>query len=541
MTYSLLDPNDWEAWQRQQQDSEALGTLLPPDSGLGGPPPMAAYQAPPHAEMAPLQLDTGPDWSDALGVGTTALATLADLGLNHGRGTGQILAAGGQFGQARAEQRLRGTQDALAYEEKRAQLDKSNKYNDYLYANMAQRGQNQSTLAQQRGQNIDLRARDVGVKEANSARAAENQDPTPFIAWAKDRGYDLSGLKTMSQARSAMGPLTKEWDLEHAGEKAQAARTGTIQADLNAAPDTTAVAAGRAAAVQTATQGGKLELVDETARAKAKAEQDVAGDKQIGNADIADQNVWKNVSTKGYNDANDIAMSRAVFKHAMDDMAAIRARSGTQVVPSGDKTAYDSAQSAASSSLSTLFKTGVISEPEYRRYVDRIPNSGMSVGSVWGAATNQDVVGDQISGTRDELLGIFDTGLKQYGLKAKGTAQPSAADQPLPPDRITGPVSGGFDVPGNLGVAGTRRPQSVPDFPGSNGMAGTNPPYVGPTRYSGPPTGSPQHPFPKPGGATQLPRAQPNPDGTFTLPGGLRPYSAQEVQQFIQMGALAPL
>src|SRR3954469_5710438 len=147
------DDSDLEDWIRQQAESGALDDLASPSPMQ----PLAAYQAPQHAEMAPLKLDTGPDWSDALGAGTTALAALADLGLNHGHGTGQILAAGGQFGQARAEQRLKGTQEALSYEQKRAELDKSNRYNDYLFANMAQRGQNQSTLAQQRAQNIDLR------------------------------------------------------------------------------------------------------------------------------------------------------------------------------------------------------------------------------------------------------------------------------------------------------------------------------------------------------------------------------------------------
>jgi hypothetical protein len=474
------DDSDLEDWIRQQAESGALDDLASPSPMQ----PLAAYQAPQHAEMAPLKLDTGPDWSDALGAGTTALAALADLGLNHGHGTGQILAAGGQFGQARAEQRLKGTQDALSYEQKRAELERQNNYNDYLYASLGHRADTAATNDAHKVTSEGLRGREVAVKEAGSGRAdakverdtnADSGYADEFRNMLYDSGavprgkYDGASYEQMKADQPAAGRM---WEFQHAGDKAAAQTTGRIGAELDAEPDTTAAAARKAAAEQAATQGGKLELVDETARAKAKADQDIAGDKQIGNADVADPNVWKNVSTKGYNDANDIAMSRATFKKAMDDMATIRARAGTQVVPSGDKTAYDSAQSAASSSLSTLFKTGVISEPEYRRYVDRIPNSGMSMGSVWGAATGQDVVGDQIAGTRDELLGIFDTGLRQYGLKPKGAGKPSAAADSLPPDRITGPVTDSFDVPGNLGVTGRPGVRNTPDFPGGMRRAG---------------------------------------------------------------------
>src|SRR3990172_2219944 len=121
MNYSPYDDDeDLDAWITQQANDASLSGLLEPDSF--GSQPMPMYQAPPRTEMAPLNYDTGPDWSDALGAGTTALAALADLGLNKGKGTGQILAAGGQFGQARAEQRLRGTQDAIGYEQQRARM-----------------------------------------------------------------------------------------------------------------------------------------------------------------------------------------------------------------------------------------------------------------------------------------------------------------------------------------------------------------------------------------------------------------------------------
>lgn len=200
------DDSDLEDWVRQQAESGAL-------DDLASPSPMAAFQPPPHAEMAPLKIDTGPDWSDALGAGTTALAALADLGLNHGRGTGQILAAGGQFGQARAEQRLKGTQEALNYEQKRAELERQNNYNDYLYANLAKRtGATGTTTAYQQSQ-LDAR------KATESRLEQERQDR---IANSKAADEDRDAART---DREQQFQLSLE-DRKLARESAEAERAG---------------------------------------------------------------------------------------------------------------------------------------------------------------------------------------------------------------------------------------------------------------------------------------------------------------------------
>jgi hypothetical protein len=477
MTYSPFgtDDSDLEDWIRQQAESGALDDLASPSPMQ----PMAAYQAPPHAEMAPLKLDTGPDWSDALGAGTTALAALADLGLNHGHGTGQILAAGGQFGQARAEQRLKGTQEALSYEQKRAELDKSNRYNDYLFANMAQRGQNQSTLAQQRAQNIDLRGRDVSVKEANSARAEENQDPSEFIAWAKDKGYDLAGLQTMSQARSAMGPLMKEYDLAHAGEKSKAQTEGRIGAELDNADVLGDAAASKAGKVAAAQLPYKTEGAEQGAAARVRGTQQ--GERDVGagmnipglvavDPDAAAQSAGDDVTRRKIQDfGGNIKNAR----DAIAEMKAIREQYGTEL-PGNAKTRFDMAKAAVSAAMSNIGATGTLSKDEREYYQSMIPN--LSLG--WMDALRPggtDIKQQQLQGALDEFTKLGNGKLRAYGwgLDTGGNRpQPSAASDPLPPDRITGPVTDSFNVPGNLGVTGRPGVRNTPDFPGGMRRAG---------------------------------------------------------------------
>lgn len=518
MTYSR-SPFDnqygLDEWIRQQAESAPLDALAAPDSGLSAPPPMAAFQPPPHADMAPLQLNTGPDWSDALGVGTTALASLADLALNHGRGTGQILAAGGQFGQARAEQRLRGTQDALAYEEKRAQLDKSNRYNDYLFANMAQRGQNQQTIAQQRGQNIDLRARDVGVKEANSGRAdakvtrdtnAASDYAQQFRDWATERGLAQPGdLDKMSyeQMKSANPALLKAWEFDHTGDKAQAARTGTIAADLAAAPDTTAVAADRAGKVAAAEAPYKVSVAEGSAAARERGQQTgkeqasaglsipglIETDPQAATRSKSDPTTLRKIQDSGG--------ALAAARSALQDMAALRKQYGTEL-PGEAKTRFDMAQVSINGALTELGRTGVLSDKERAYYMSMIPD--LSLG--WTDALRPggvDIKQKQLAGALQEFGNLANGKLRAYGYgldTGSGRPQPSAA----------GPANYGPDAghPSNLGVTG-----SVPTFratPGG-GAATARGDAVGPV--GGMASGSTG------GGTLLLPSGRPAP-GTLT-------------------------
>lgn len=162
------DDDDLDAWMQQQAQDASLSGLLEPEQQpmvqQFASQPGSSIHLPPErsSSMADIKTDYGaPDWTDALGLGTTALAALADLGLNHGRGTGQILSAGGAFGQARGEQRLRQTQDMIGYEEKRAAADKSNRYQDYLFANLAQKQRGASPGQITANQQAQLDARKV--------------------------------------------------------------------------------------------------------------------------------------------------------------------------------------------------------------------------------------------------------------------------------------------------------------------------------------------------------------------------------------------
>lgn len=436
MNYGLDEDDDLNRWVTQQATEASLQGLLEPDAGYGPP---ATFQPPAHAEMAPLNIDTGPDWSDALGAGTIGLAALADLGLNHGRGTGQILASGANFGAARAQQRLQQTQDALSYEEKRAQLEKSNRYNDYLYASMAQRGQNQGLSAALRAESNQTAAQNAATKAHGESRQTTNDDPTPFIAWAKEKGYDLEGLQSMSAARAALGPLMKEWDLAHADDRARATAEGRIGAELDNADALGDAAATKAAKVEQATEPGAIRKIEAGAIAKARADRSAAGEKSYANVDVVDPNVVSSLNTKQVNDMNDLSQTKVQFEKAMNDMAEIQSRNGMQVMPSGDKAAYDTAQAAAIGSLTKLFATGVLAEPEYKRMKERIPSSGISAGGVMGT------VGDQISSTRDELSGVFDAALSQFGVRGKkqGQEQPPRLGGGVSQANGARPMSGG--------------------------------------------------------------------------------------------------
>lgn len=423
--YSLLDDEDEDSWEARRREIAELGALLPPEGGdFAGldvpiPPPYAAYQPPPPAQMAPLEVESGPDWTDALNVGLVGLGGLVDLAANKGRNFGAIAASGAHYGAERAGQRVAQEKDRLAYEERRAQLERQNAYNDLQNRQLQYRMQHDVEQGARADRRIGISAQNAATGERKAELSETKEDPSELIAWAAERGFDLSGLETMGQARAALGPLVKQWELETADDRAAAAERGRTTTEIAMSPVTTAVAANRARAIGEATEPVETRKIRAGAIAKADADRQVAGEKSIANADIGDPNVWSTVAgtPKLLNDANETARARVVFKKAMDDMAAIQARAGVEVLPSADKAAYQTAQAGAIGSLTTLFQTGVINEQEYRRYIERIPEIGISPGAAMGGVTGQNVVGQQIAATRDELLGIFGAALSQYGLK----------------------------------------------------------------------------------------------------------------------------
>jgi hypothetical protein len=56
----------YNPWSDYEDEERALyGLAEPMDYGGGASMPMPQFEPPPHAEMAPLNIDTGPDWSYA--------------------------------------------------------------------------------------------------------------------------------------------------------------------------------------------------------------------------------------------------------------------------------------------------------------------------------------------------------------------------------------------------------------------------------------------------------------------------------------------
>ena len=508
MNFSLLDDPELDELDRMRRENEALGTLLPTPDYIAAPSP-AAFQPPPHAEMAPLQIDNGPDWSDALGAGTTALAALADLGLNHGRGTGQILAAGGAFGQARADQRLRQTQDALAYEQKRAELEKSNRYNDYLYASLGQRAQNQQALQQSREGNLALRGRDVAVKEANSARAdskvaretnADSDYAQPMREWAEQRGLiqpgEWNGL-SYEQMKAAKPEAARIWEFDHAGERAKATRGGALAADIENADAIGDVKASQAGKIAAAQAPYKVQTAEDSAAARERGQQRGKEQAASGLTIPGLIETDANAATRAKADPvtlrkiQDSGGALATARDALAEMIQIRKQYGTEL-PGNAKSRFDLAQVAINGALTELGRTGVLSNEERNYYMLMVPN--LSLG--WTDALRpggRDIKLEQLNGAQSEFTNLANGKLRAYGYGLDDGSHPPPAASPEVAD-----ATGWQDTVAPLGG---RSVQSTPDFPGSNGRAGTNPPYTGPTQYSGPPTGSRQHPFPKGGAA----------------------------------------
>jgi len=461
---SLLDDEDWRALDNQRLENDALGHLTEP---LGaGLPSMPAHNYGGGVSMPPLELDSGPDWSDALGAGVTGLAAVADLVGNHGHGTGQILASGNAYAAARADQRVKQQQAAMDYEEKRAALARQNQYNDYLYASLAQRGNTANTAHADRTRSQDQRDVDLARKQATENRQTENQDPSEFIAWAADRGYDLHGLQTMAQARAAMGPLTKQWDLEHAGEKAGAAESGRIAAQLDNAEALGDVAATKAGKVAAAELPYKTAGAEQGAAARVRGQQQ--GERDVGaglripglvpiDADTAAQSAGDDVTRRKI---EDFGGNLSNARDAIAEMLAIRKQYGTEL-PGNAKTRFDMAKAAVSAAMSNIGATGTLSKDEREYYQSMIPN--LSLG--WTDALRpggRDIKQEQLQGALTEFTQLGNGKLRAYGW---GLDDGTSSSAPA----VSGASS---DLPTNFGVTGAPGVRNMPDFPGGARRAG---------------------------------------------------------------------
>jgi hypothetical protein len=443
--------------------------------------------------MPELNIDSGPDWSDALGAGTTALAALADLGFNKGRGTGNILAAGGQFAQARGEQRLAQTKEALNYEEKRAALDRSNRHDDYLYANMAQRGQQGAVKLDQAGQRIEIAGQNAGTKAKGEARQTrkEDRDTNPesdyrdaFADTLIKQGMATSAeLKNLSyeQMKADYGAQARKFDLEHAGEKAGNAATGRINAENALAGETGAAkateygaqtpgAVDRARQTAAATAPYKVDVAEDSAAARVRGQQ--AGERQVGGGIRVPGLVPTDpeVAAQNAGDPATLAKIQAIggplasARDALKEMIAIRKQYGTEL-PGNAKSRFDMAQVAINGAMTKIGETGVLSNEERNYYMSMIPS--LTLG--WTDALRpggKDIKAEQLAGAAQEFGNLANGKLRAYGWGLDSGAPQQAAPMPGAPPPQVGP--GQFDVPGNLGVMGTRNDRTgAAPIPGS--------------------------------------------------------------------------
>lgn len=474
--FSLRDEDEEERRRRQLQELAAVQSRANAMQAPQAPQAMPETLRPQLSALLPRDDEMDYRWrnaeqaaldksgylgSQSYGVGEAvrdfaplAIGGTLDVLLNKGRGLGVLTGAAMEANATEAVRRQKQAQAAgdfaLSARDQREStrngpLDAA--YKQAQIENWQAQDERARLNIENRGRNTDLRAVMQQYKlDPNNPEAVSKARLIQELS-----NVDMSGLSNAAQA-SLMSLLSGNQKLENAQPIAAASAQGRIDTELANEPATTAAAARKAAAEASA-----------RTRATASAERADSSEEDIGNSEITDPKVWASASrnTTSVGNANKIAAAAAQFDQAMGDMSALQAKNGTMVMPSGDKSAYDAAQTAAIGGLTTLFQTGVINEQEYKRYIQRIPESGVSKGSVYGAITDKNVVGEQIAGTRGELLKIFDRGLGQYGRRYKA---PSAQPQNSP-----SPAAGAG--PENLGVTGGRRISDTPAIPLGGGVS----------------------------------------------------------------------
>lgn len=479
-----------------QDEDEALNEFISSQAQRARPQldyeePLPAPERPSAADQLRSMKDDDSPWDAVTNYGIPAIAALLDTATNKGRGVGSILQSAGIQANQRAVGRRELAQDKLRYLDDDARRAQQQKMLDYNWASLANRqGQGWERINLQ-GEGLDLRkkAQDFALNPDNEQAqrgAAKTQELT---------GVDVNGLNSRQQGQ--MAPVVgRIQGAALAPETAGRVKQTQIDTELANHPRTEAAAASQAGAV-----------ADSTTRAKSAAERDIGASTPVANGSIENRDVWGALNDSQRSQALKTLESRNVFEHALATMMEIQKRAGVQNLPSGDKATYDAAHGAAVSQLSTLYNTGVISAEEYKRMSDRLPQSGglkTSAAAAVGWATGQDnVVGDMLAGAGSETLKELDAKLSTFGLRGGGqqapAPKPSAAQPPPTARGATGPMPqpsypDGTPAPGgeNLGVMGTRNPNSVPSFQPEPGAPRAKPGGMARMRTVIGPDGSPE-------------------------------------------------
>lgn len=501
MNYGFDEDQDLDQWMQQQAQDASLSGLLEPEqqpmaAQFPGMPGGNVHMPPQGSSMPDIHVDNGPDWTDALGAGTTALAAIADLAGNHGRGTGQILSAGNAFGQARAEQRLRGTQDMIGYEEKRAATEKSNRYNDYLMQNMVQRGNNQQRVAVQRDTSNATAARNATTKETAEGRQGAKVDRDTnadseyadqfrnmlYDSGAVERGkYDGASYEQMKADQPTAGRM---WEFQHAGDKAKATASGRIEAEIENGDAIADLAGDKAANIEAKTRPGFVERAKEG----AKAREDVTGNiaNREGQQTQARMNKFRDETEKS---RPQIQLARAV-ENVMSQY------------PEGDD--------APGAGMWDSFKSNKLNDQDAMVVRNATQNMTDLVARVRSGAAVPPPEFESIARFVDGGTGATEQEFRIAWAATVNSLKSELLQQAAGRDADARTVLGS-DSDWALGAP----PVPVARGAARGGMANAT-------------------------GDGGLPRAIPLGNGMFQLPGGHRPYNAQEVQQFIQMGKLAP-
>jgi len=394
MNYSPYDDDeDLDAWITQQANDASLSGLLEPDSF--GAQSMPMYQAPPHTEMAPLNYDTGPDWSDALGAGTTALAALADLGLNKGKGTGQILAAGGQFGQARAEQRLRGTQDAIGYEQQRARMQ----YEQGLRSRNDEIAR--GNLAARNAEIGEMRARRLGKGGAAGGESA-----------ARANYLESQAYKNWNAVPETADPAEAEY---------RRAQTEKLRAETEVLKNP-ALAAAKPDSPDLAYRKGRDAERDEADRAKADAEAAELAELRtpLQGTKITNEGLWNTASgdkVQRRKLAEGVNAYQSAWR-ALERMKEIRSDSGTEITKSAASGEYKTLSNELLAAVGTAANAGVLQPSDITRFQEQVPELSPQWSDLMRLIPgHSDPTLDSLKGTGDALRGSARVKAGGYGFE----------------------------------------------------------------------------------------------------------------------------
>lgn len=452
MGFYDYNPDDEERQRGYQPD--ALDALV------GGPD---AYQAQAHDEVAQERGAAGGAGDDpSIFNRDTILATLLDMGMNRGRGIGQIVSA-------TANNIEHDRQAKLAHQNRLEELQLHGQYGQSPEALALQRARIDAQLKAEAGKNaradaVNKRILGLNTPDSEIGQGAAAQAGNKAHAVAEGRAGVRYAHDDDEAARAAL-----------IAEKQAGAKQGV---EFAGAPNATRIAADRAYQTHLANQRAEHEgadvanadAADKARKVRVATNYDEGGNPiltgsqqlQEGRRDelrapiprtyVQDDAAWRAATTTpgARGKVVEATAGFGMVEDALGDMERLRKQYGAELFKSKGMGEYEAAQKRAVSGWTQIGHSGVLSENEWKRYADMMPGMTPSKDDALSALLGRDVVLEQIQGVRQGSRSAIASGLRPYGIAydfdgshaPRAQAPAPAASMGMGAQRSVG---GGFD------------------------------------------------------------------------------------------------